>query len=419
MINLKKKYSSAVRQNVHMWISKMQEVDIIVGIPCYNCEDTISHVVAVSAEGLKKYYPDKKCAVFVSDGGSLDDTREKAYSATIPDGIERRVTIYRGTPGKGTAFRAIFEVAQLLKADAIVVVDADLRSITPEWIKMLADPIINKQAGFVAPLYLRHKYDGTITNNIVYPLTRALYGEKIRQPIGGDFGFCGDLAAYYVNEDVWESDVARFGIDVWMTTTALNEGFKIVQAHLGTKVHNAKDPAADLGPMFQQVISTLYYLMSKYESKWKQAEKTVDIETVGITGEAAKVEPVSVNFTKLLAEFSDGFEQFEPFYEQILDAENFNRLYDISIDFNKTGEIHFPSDLWARILCDFAFTYNHWQRNRRRLVDMLTPLYFGRTASYCREVKEMDSTEAEDIIELQAMEFEKQKPYLIEKYKKE
>ncbi|WP_169704270.1 hypothetical protein [Candidatus Kuenenia stuttgartiensis] len=217
---------------------------------------------------------------------------------------------------------------------------------------------------------------------------------------------------------MWESDVARFGIDVWMTTTALNEGFKIVQAHLGTKVHNAKDPAADLGPMFQQVISTLYYLMSKYESKWKQAEKTVDIETVGITGEAAKVEPVSVNFTKLLAEFSDGFEQFEPFYEQILDAENFNRLYDISIDFNKTGEIHFPSDLWARILCDFAFTYNHWQRNRRRLVDMLTPLYFGRTASYCREVKEMDSTEAEDIIELQAMEFEKQKPYLIEKYKR-
>lgn len=259
MINLKKKYSSAVRQNVHMWISKMQEVDIIVGIPCYNCEDTISHVVAVSAEGLKKYYPDKKCAVFVSDGGSLDDTREKAYSATIPDGIERRVTIYRGTPGKGTAFRAIFEVAQLLKADAIVVVDADLRSITPEWIKMLADPIINKQAGFVAPLYLRHKYDGTITNNIVYPLTRALYGAKIRQPIGGDFGFCGDLAAYYVNEDVWESDVARFGIDVWMTTTALNEGFKIVQAHLEQRFIMQKTRRRTLAPCFSR-LSVLYII---------------------------------------------------------------------------------------------------------------------------------------------------------------
>ena len=66
MMNLTKKFSSAVRQNVHMWISKMQEVDIMVGIPCYNCEDTISHVVAVSAEGLKKYYPDKKCEMVSS-----------------------------------------------------------------------------------------------------------------------------------------------------------------------------------------------------------------------------------------------------------------------------------------------------------------------------------------------------------------
>lgn len=418
MDTVTKKYASALRENVHLWIRKIQDINVLVGIPCYNCEDTISHVVSVSAQGLKKYYPDKKVAVFVSDGGSLDDTREKAYAAPIPAGVERRVTIYRGIPGKGTAFRAIFEVAKLLKADASVVVDADLRSITPDWIKLLADPIIHKQAGFVSPLYLRHKYDGTITNNIVYPMTRALYGYKVRQPIGGDFGFCGDLAAYYMKEDVWETDVARFGIDVWMTTTAINEGFKIVQAHLGTKVHNAKDPAYDLGPMFRQVVSTLFYLMGKYENRWKKSKESVPLETVGSPVEVSKIEPVAVNFTNLLAEFSDGFEQFDPLYEQVLDQDNFNRLYEIMIMFKKKGEIQFPSDLWAKILYDFAYMFQKWQRNRRRLVDILTPLYFGRTAAYCREVQDKDSLEAEEVIEMQAQEFEKQNPYLLQKFQK-
>src|SRR3970040_482014 len=101
-------------------------------------------------------------------------------------------------------------------------------------------------------------------------MTRALYGLDIRQPIGGDFGFSPELAAFYMNEDVWDTDVVRFGIDIWMSTCAINEGYAVAQTYLGTKVHDAKDPAADLGPMFHQVISTLFYLMGKYERNWQR-----------------------------------------------------------------------------------------------------------------------------------------------------
>lgn len=66
----------------------------------------------------------------------------------------------------------------------------------------------------MAPVYLRHKYDGTITNNIVYNITRALYDKRIRQPIGGDFALSHNLARHYVRQDLWETEVASFGIDV-------------------------------------------------------------------------------------------------------------------------------------------------------------------------------------------------------------
>jgi len=99
--------------------------------------------------------------------------------------------------------RSVFEAARTLHVRACAVVDADLRSITSDWVRYLLDPVINHDYQFVSPVYLRHKYDATITNNIVYNLTRALYGKRIRQPIGGDFAFSSEVGRFFAEQDVW------------------------------------------------------------------------------------------------------------------------------------------------------------------------------------------------------------------------
>ena len=111
---------------------------------------------------------------------------------------------YHGIPGKGTDFRSIFEAAELLGARACAVVDSDLRSIGPEWMELLLRPVYEGRFDYVSPVYARHRFDGTITNSIVYPVTRSLYGKRVHQPIGGDLGFSGGLAKYYRSKDVWE-----------------------------------------------------------------------------------------------------------------------------------------------------------------------------------------------------------------------
>ncbi len=410
------KYESAIRNNVFFWTDKIKTVDILIGIPCYNCEESISYVIEQVANGLNKYFPEYKTAIFISDGGSLDDTRENAYSAAIPESVGRRVTIYRGLPGKGTSFRAVFELAIMLKAKAIGVFDADLRSITPEWVKFIIEPILDRSAGFVTPFYRRHKFDGTITNQIVYPMTRALYGVDVRQPIGGDFGFCPELAAFFVKEDVWETDVARFGIDIWMTTCAINEGFNVVQTYLGAKIHEAKDPASDLGPMFRQVVSTLFYLMDKYEHNWDRENPFKTIEIKNNVDEEPELEAVSVSMNDLREEFIEGFHNFRPLYDEILNSDNISRLDKIYESWNANGDEEFDAELWSKILYNFAYTYQKWQRNKRRLVDVLTPLYFGRTKSYCQQVMSMSSSEAEQVVLDQAAIFEKNKPYLLKRF---
>ena len=120
----------------------------------------------------------------------------------------------------------------------------------------------------MAPLYARYKYDGTITNTVTYPLTRALYGHRIRQPIGGDFGVSGDLVRHYLTLDDWTDDISKFGIDIWMTTSALTGGFAVCQTRLGAKIHDPKDPGADLGPMFRQVVGTILRLAEPHADHW-------------------------------------------------------------------------------------------------------------------------------------------------------
>jgi len=282
------KYLTALREDARSRVEVIEGANIVVGIPCYNNQSTIGHVVEKVSMGLHKYYPGKKSLIIVSDGGSVDDSREEARRVEVLPWQEILVTIYRGIPGKGSALRAVLEVARFLGAEACVVVDSDLRSISPQWIRNLLCPILNDDYQFVAPYYKRFKLDGTITNNIVYNMTRALYGRRVRQPIGGDFAFGREVVEYLYNMDVWDTDVGRFGIDIWMTTTALVQNYNVCQARLGAKIHDVKDPSENLGPMFRQVVSTLFQLMEDYSEEWAVVSGS---EAVPIVGEEIHTEP--------------------------------------------------------------------------------------------------------------------------------
>ncbi|HDH53219.1 MAG TPA: hypothetical protein ENH24_01895, partial [Nitrospirae bacterium] len=263
MSNIANKASNkpAIDEKTEKHLTQISDADIIVGIPSYNNAKSIGRVIKAAELGLAKYFPQQKGVIIVSEGGSVEESRrsvdnlrdkgyfENAFISRPLYETEIIVTKYRGPSGKGTAVKAIFEAGKILNVRAGCMLDADLRSISPEWIELLIAPVIIKNFGFVAPYYSRHKYDGTITNMIAFPLTWALYARRVRQPIGGDFGFSLELIESLLSKEVWETDIARFGIDIWMTTVAICENFKICQSFLGAKIHDGKDPGKDLSPM--------------------------------------------------------------------------------------------------------------------------------------------------------------------------
>ncbi|MEJ2637286.1 MAG: glycosyltransferase [Calditrichia bacterium] len=407
------KFSTALRQTIRRRLERLGKADILVGIPSFNNDSTISHVIKTVEEGLHLHYPDHRCVVMIADGGSVDDTREESWEVDTSPWNERIVTIYRGVSGKGTAVRAIFEAASMLETRVCALFDSDLRSITPEWISCVLDPIMHDDIDFVAPYYRRYKYDGTITNNIVYNLTRALYGYRVRQPIGGDFAFNLSCINKFIGQDVWETNVARFGIDIWLTTTAMVHKAKIVQANLGVKIHDVKDPAQSLGPMFRQVVSTLLDLMEEHEAVWKTVKGS---QPVPIVGKAHDVQPqaFTVNVPKLIEDFKIGYGNYKEIWAKIIAPENWEVIHKLSATAEK--EFLFPVETWAKVLYDLSAAYHHWQGNRQTLVGLMTPLYFARIASFVNRSKDMSDERAEQLVEEQAEIFEETKKYLIRRW---
>ena len=398
----------------------------MVGIPSFGNAETIGYVVRAATAGMVQYFPDLKPILVNSDGGSPDDTPRVAVSTESPEYIERIILVsprhklqrisftYQGTSGKGTAVRALFEVARELKVRAMVMVDSDLRSIVPEWVELLAGPILKGGYDFVTPMYARYKYDGTITNNISYPLTRALYGARIRQPIGGDFAVSGDLVNRYLELDTFDELTARFGIDIWMTHSAINEGFAVCQTRLGAKIHDAKDPAGDLGPMFRQVVGTLFRLAGHYEDRWLRVKGSHPIPEYGFERVVAP-EPVEVNHAKLIDNFENARLTQRQGWAEMLAPEQLERV--MSVECGDPATFHFPSELWIRCLYDTLVAFHRPGVDREQLLAALTPLYFARTAGFIAETQEMSTDQAERVIDAQAREFEELKPYLVGRWK--
>ncbi len=405
-------------------LAAIGEVDLLVGVPSYNNGSTIGHVVRAVEAGFAKYFPGARTLLLNSDGGSADGTPDVVATASIGDlhtvlasqpshAFHRIVTPYHGVPGKGSALRTVFAAAKQLKARGCAVVDADLRSITPSWIDLLLSPIVNQGYDFVAPLYRRHKYDGTIPNSIVYPLTRALYGRRVRQPIGGEFGFSAKLVNHLVEQPVWDTEVARFGIDIWMTTNAITGGFGLCQSFLGAKIHDAKDPGVDLPAMLTQVVGVVLSLMESNAAIWRDVTTSSQVPELGLEYTVG-LEPVAVNVDRMLGIFATALRDLTAVWERVLAPETFARLQALApVD---DPAFRFPADLWVRVVYDFALAHHHRIINKDHLLKSLTPLYLGRTASFVNETASASASEVEDAIEALCLEFERQKPYLVQRW---
>jgi glucosylglycerate synthase len=202
---------------------------------------------------------------------------------------------------------------------------------------------------------------------------------------------------------------------VWMPQSAINEGFAVCQARLGAKIHDAKDPASDLGPMFRQVVGTLFGLAGHYADRWIRVRGSHPIPEYGFERVIAP-EPIEVNHAKLVDTFEGSRLTQRDVWAQLLADEQLERVMTLEVPDDPPG-FHFPAELWIRCLYDALVAFHRRGADREQLLAALTPLYFGRTAGFISDTLEMTTDQAERVIDDQARQFEELKPYLVGRWR--
>lgn len=410
---MKENKDSALSPHAWKHLRKIKTADIIVGISSYNNAHTINYVIYQAAKGLETYFPKLKSAIFISDGSSTDGTLETVKAMRLPFQVSIIPVTYVGISGKGSAVKAIFEAARFLKTKAVALVDSDLRSITPEWIRLLISPTLTG-SGLVTPFYIRHKYDGTITNFLCYPVTSSLYGKEIRQPIGGDFGFSTELVKELLSSPLWKtSHVRKFGIDIFITHTALAKGFEIKQAFLGTKVHEAKDPSKHLAPMFRQVVESMFTCIQRYREIWTKIHDIRKVEIVGEEKPVSSPETIHVDLKNLIITYKSSFSAYRKLYREILSNNLFKEVEELTKIRDKT--VPFPAETWAKIVYSFITSFRSEEQSKNEnLIDALRILWIGKVATFIKETLGLDTLDAEERVKEEARVFARLKPYLID-----
>ncbi len=400
------------------------EVDILVGLPTHNNAKTIGSIVQVIQSGILRWFPRERAVIINADGGSRDGTPELVTGVSIDDirplsnlralrTLHSISTRYASSPANGVALRTILAAAELLRAKACVVISPESSTIEDEWLSKLLCPVRHDGFDLVTPTYRRHKFDGLLVTNLLYPMTRALYGLRIREPYIHDFAFSGSFGDEFLSESVWGDGGGADGIELRFTLAAITKRRRICQSFLGQREH-VERRSSDLVPALRQTVGPLFSAMESDFPVWSAAADSQPIPTTGPDHEVL-LDQVRVNRKRLREMFSTGVFELAAVFQALLSPTTLAELQRIAT--LPEAEFHYSAELWVKTVYEFAASYQKSVISRDHIIQALAPLFRGRAFTFVTENRNASADDVENSIEGLCLEFERLKPYLQQMWK--
>ncbi|HEY5627091.1 MAG TPA: glycosyl transferase family 2 [Nitrospira sp.] len=415
-----------IPESVRALLDGAEPADFLIGLLTFNDKGTAPVVAQALVDGCAKSFPKKRMLLVNLDAGSKDETDQsiaqsvgtgaRLWTVRHPVlGASFNVASESGVPGREQAIRLLAAMSDQLEASVCLVVDGNLKSVDPSWLQLLVDPILDKGVDCVLPWFRRNRYEGTLTNTLLAPLTRALYGKRIPYHLGGAYAFSGNMIRTTLLPQPWDEEIARYGFDGWATTLAVAEPLQVSHAVLGPRLQQAK-PMGDLSSVVAQAVGCAFHLMERYQEKWESVSGSAAVPIVGSrAGLGAEVG--SINVERMVKGFRQGLRDLLPMWQLVLPVETFQQVLELGGAEEETARFRFPSGLWAQVVYDFALAYHDRLLHREHLLKALTPLYLGYTASFVLATRAQGVEQVEQELERLGEQFETMKPYLVQRWR--
>lgn len=400
------------------------QVDILVGIPTLNNAATIATVVRAVHHAFGTYFPRDRTVLINSDGGSEDDTRAIVRTLSLEDAdtltmrhrlrtVHRISTPYHGVPGKGSALRQIFAAADLLQARAVAVLDPDVTTVEPGWVPALITPVRSHGFDFVTPIYSRHPLDGPLVSQLVRPLMRAAFGVRLAEPQAAEFACSGRFAAACVDRDVWETSFAQYGIDLWLTTQAISDDYRVCEAALGPRTVAPGPNRPGLNETFGQVVGSLFTLLGTRAAEWLPRSGSEAVPRIG-PPPPPMLEATPIDGERLLQSFGTNIRDLQRILQTILEPDTESALEEAA-RMSPPG-LRFSDELWTATVYQFLTAHHESVMRPDHITQALLPIYLARAGSFVLQYAGEEVAAIESALDALGLQFERAKPQLVQRW---
>ncbi|HEY3988142.1 MAG TPA: hypothetical protein VGM02_02505 [Acidobacteriaceae bacterium] len=397
-----------VEQETGMQRPGPSQTELVVGLP--GLVD-VEHVRAVAAQWsgsgrhMAVVHP---CAPGMSEAletlGESGDVRLVAREITA---VASATASWLGQPA---VYAALLAEAESLGASACVILNPDLAAFTPAAVDALALPILEQQCDLAMPLYRAGRFDGLLNQAILAPVTRALYGKRVRYPLAQDFAVS---AAFLpgLRQSV-STPAAGQGL-LWPATEAVLREKKVCQVYLPVH-HEYAATGMDLPTLLQVIVGPLFADVDRHASLWQRvrgSHSTLESGTEPLPSEIPA--ETSPDPRPMVEAFQLGQRNLQELWSLVLPPVTLLELKKLSRQ--PMESFRMPDALWARVVYDFALAYRLRTLSRGHLLGAMAPLYLGWVGSRVLELESAVSAAARQ--EQLERIFEQNKPYLVQRWR--
>ena len=403
--------------------------DLLIAIPAaVNMEElrsaapgSLLRLPPLTASGVERSLSGVRAVVAYPGVGSEAETSSNGSVHLDPAGTGSEVRFLPFAPSSGpsvipwlglaTAYQTIFDIARKLGVGACAVIAPDLLALKTDQLMPLLAPVIDGHCELVMPVYPAGKFEGLLNSSILAPLTRALYGRRVRVPLAPDFAISARLLKDL--EQPLQRSTLQGRTLFWPATEAALRERSICQRHLNLH-HPATAEGIDLSAVLTETVGPLFAEMEANAAAWQRVRGSQPVEILGAAA-APSEDGAAVDVRPMLETFALGFRNLQEMWALVLPPVTLLELKRLT---RLTAE-HFrmADELWVRIVYDFALAYRLRSLSRTHLLGALTPLYLGWVASHGLEVGNMRAHEAEQRVERLARAYEEGKPYLLSRWR--
>lgn len=315
-------------------------------------------------------------------------------------------------PSMSAQYQSVFATAEKLQARGCCIVASHLEAVTPQQAWQMAQPLFESDADLVLPHYARRRFEGLLNVAIIAPMVGALYGRRINNPMGPDFGVSRRLFQKILALN-GNTGTDRLHSLASLTPAGLCQNLQIVEVHFGTRVHHPTE-WTNMSSVLAEVLTPIFLDIERNAPCWQRTRVSGRVPIIG------KPEPPSqdsgtMETSRLVESFQLGNRELGEIWGMVLPPSTLFELRKLSR--LPPDQFRMPDELWVKIVYDFVLAHRLRTISRSHLLKSMTPLYAGWVASYAQDLILSGQRAAERRLERLSLAYEAGKSYLVSRWR--